>query len=88
MTLTFKLERLDGMPAEPPSIESMFSRGSLATRSRWVQTRHFRSFASATTTPTRRRCSLFRTWPKERLAPNSDLSWVREGRVGSLLHGV
>jgi hypothetical protein len=67
MTFTFKLERLDGTPAEPPSFKTTVLGGSLATRSLWG-TGRFRSFAFATTTQTRRRCWSLRTWPKERLA--------------------
>jgi hypothetical protein len=35
MTQTFKLERLDGTPAEPPTLKTTVLAWSPATRSRW-----------------------------------------------------
>jgi hypothetical protein len=73
MTHTFKLERLDGTPANPPSFETtvlVWAPGDQiplgARRCKWS--------AFGTTTPTRHPSWSFRTWPKERLAPSTDVS--------------
>jgi hypothetical protein len=54
MAFTFRLERLDGTPAYPPSFRTDAPGGNPATRSHWARAERFRSFASATTTPTSR----------------------------------
>jgi hypothetical protein len=75
MTVTFKLERLDGTPAEPASIRDHDPQlANPATRSRWTRRGRFRWSAFATTTPIRHPSWSFRTCPEERLAPRLDVS--------------
>jgi hypothetical protein len=64
MTVTFKLERLDGTPAEPASIETTILSWQPATGSRWTRRGGFRWSAFATTTPTRHPFWSLRTWFK------------------------
>ncbi|HEX2432770.1 MAG TPA: hypothetical protein VHI55_02365 [Gaiellaceae bacterium] len=73
MTHTFRLERLDGAPADPPTFRTVATRWEPDDTIPLARAERFRSFAFATTTPTSRTCWSFRTWPKERLAPSSDV---------------
>jgi hypothetical protein len=53
MTVTFKLERLDGTPAEPPSIETTVLAWSPGATIHSRRAGRSRSFAAITTTSTR-----------------------------------
>jgi hypothetical protein len=73
MTFTIKLERVDGTPAEPPSIKTGVTNwrpGDTIPIGR----RHSASFAFATTMQTSLRYWSLRTWLEERLAPRADIS--------------
>jgi hypothetical protein len=69
MTFTFKLERLDGTPAELPSFKTTILVRQPGDRSLSGAGR-CKSSASATAVSMSCRCWSSRTWPKERLAPS------------------
>jgi len=73
MTYSFRLQRADGSPADPPTYRSTVVTGAKATRSRWAQTKPCACSASATTTPTSRPFWSLRTCPDPPLAPRADV---------------
>jgi hypothetical protein len=76
MTHTFKLERMDGTPADPPSFKTtvlVWAPGDQIPLGR----KRFRLFVFATTTQASSRYWSLRTSPKERLAPSSDAASLR-----------
>jgi hypothetical protein len=54
MTHTFKLERLDGTPADRPSFKTSVLVWNPGDRIRWARTGRFRWFAFVTTQTSRR----------------------------------
>jgi hypothetical protein len=88
MAFRFKLETMDGVPAEPPPRSRARCRpGAPGTRS------HSGSGRSAycecvTTTPTNRRCWSSRTWPHKPLAPRFAVRRFVEGREDGKRRGA
>jgi hypothetical protein len=78
MTHTFKLERLDGTPADSPSFKTTVLVCARATRSRLGAGRS-KSFVSAAATRTSSQYWSSRTCHKQRLALGADVSRFAEG---------
>jgi hypothetical protein len=73
MTHTFKLERMDGTPADPPSFKTtvlVWAPGDQIP----LGTKTLQVVVFATTRQASSQYWSLRTWPKERLAPSSDVS--------------
>ena len=80
MTITFKLEREDGTPAEPASFRTSVYRWSPGDVIPLGATRSLRVVRVKTRTPTSRLRWSLRTWPKERLAPEAEPPPLRGAR--------
>jgi hypothetical protein len=73
MGFRYMLEKVDGTPADPPTIRLAVRTCGPATRSRWDGIGRSESFRFGSTLA-KTRCWSLRTCPKERLAQGADVS--------------
>jgi hypothetical protein len=74
MTFTIKLERADGTPAEPPSIGTMVTNWRPGDTIPLGRDRTLRVIEIRDDDVDQPPVLVVRTWPKERVAPGSEVS--------------